>query len=121
MPAAASISQAIAYTSGNATRANVAAALLTTSEAWNLAWGAIFNPTTATTAERTVRNWKVESWLVQGQTPATGTIQQVQNVINIVCRVLYATQAALAATPARITAGQEAAVLAAYNASWGTF
>lgn len=119
MPAAASISQAIAFCNGNATRANVASALLSTMVAWDAAWGVVVSG--ATPAERTVRNWAVESQLIEANTPTTGTIQQVQNVIDIVCRVLYATQTAAAAAPPRITAGQETAILAAYNASWGTF
>ena len=121
MAAAATINDAIANANNHATFANVGNVLLTTFETWNLQWGAIFNPNTATPAERTVRNWKVESWLVEDTTPLNGTIQQVQDVVNVVCRVLYAARAAAAATPARITAGQETAILAAYNASWGTF
>jgi hypothetical protein len=121
MPAAASINDAIANANNHATLANVANALLSTFTTWNTQWQAIFNAITSTEAERTVRNWAVQSQLVQNATPANGTIQEVQDVVNVVCRVLYATRAAQAATPARISAAQETAVLAAYNASWGTF
>ncbi len=121
MPAAASISQAIAFTNEHATLANVVSALLSTMTTWDVAWGAVFSATGSTPPERTVRDWIVESLLVEANTPANGNIQQVQDVINIVCRVLYATQAARVAVPARITAANETAILAAYNASWGTF
>jgi hypothetical protein len=66
---------------------------------------------------RTVRNWLVRARLVQNQTPVTGTVQQVQAVVDIACRVMYATSDAL--TGGRITTAQRDAVLAAWNNSFG--
>ncbi len=80
-------------------------------------WPGNFNPKNE--KERTVRNWIVESLVVQSKTPSAtdGDVQQVQNVVNVVCRVMYATQAALLG--GRISAAQEASVLTAWNNSFG--
>lgn len=70
--------------------------------------------------ERTVRSWIVESLVVQNETPITvGDVQQTQDVVNVACRVMYAAQAAAAAVPPRISPAQEAAVLTAWNNSFG--
>lgn len=120
---AATLQEAIANTNGQAgTAPLVAGRALFYISTFNsvvptTGWPANFDPNNA--AQRTVRNWIVQGKLVQDQTPAGVTnAQQTQNVVNAACRVMYAAQAAAAA--GRISAAQEAAVLTAWNNSFGS-
>lgn len=65
--------------------------------------------------QRSVTNWLMPSLEVRDQLPTAGTFtnQQIELVIDVVYRMLSATKAARAAN--RISAAQEASVLAQFN------
>ena len=72
--------------------------------------------------DRTVLNWRLKSLIIQTNVladPGNLSLEDRDQVVDIVSRVLYATYAAEAA--GRITTVQRDAVLAAWNASYGTF
>jgi hypothetical protein len=111
---AATLEQAIGITNSQIALGNAANKLLFAIQSFNV-WGSSFN--TGSPNDRTVRDWLVQSQLVQSQTPNQGNAQQRQNVVDIVCRVCWATIGARA--DGRITVGQRDAVLAAWNGSVG--
>ncbi len=113
---AASLNEAIALTNSRAAAGNPGGFLNFQISTFTSTWKPNFDPDNA--EQRTVRNWVVQSEVVVANTPVTGSSQQIQNVADIACRVMYATQAAFAA--GRITVGQRDAVLGAWNASFGT-
>lgn len=88
---------------------------------WNAGFLPIFNLNDAN--ERVVRNWIVQSKMIEDEFTAlglaAGTLDpaQTQQVVETVCRMLFATREAV--NFGLITAGQQAAVLAAWNASLG--
>lgn len=125
MPPAASLSQAIGLTVENATVAADTDQVGTTLNSFITLLKAIgFDEQSA--AQRTVSDWFVfllatAQFILttegSGQSDPLTYITQASDVVN---RTLYAALAARVA-PFRITAAQETAILAAYNATWGTF
>jgi hypothetical protein len=113
----ATLQAAIAQTNGRAGLGNLLAQskLLFYISTFNALWPSDLDLNNAD--NRTVRNWLVQARLVQDQTPVTGTVQQVQAVVDIACRVMYA--AIDAHTAGRITTAQRDAVLVAWNGSFG--
>ena len=71
------------------------------------------------TNDRTVLNWRPASIALETITPPAGNSIERQRVVDLVVRVLYATEAAF--TASRITSTQRDAVLDAWNDSWATF
>lgn len=115
---AANIVQAVANTSDRLALENqTAGSIVTQFTAWNAAIQPIFS--TNVQNDRVVRNWLVRSELLQAQLPA-GTVlnpSQRQQVIEVVCPLLYATLGAF--QNSLITLAQHDAVLAAWNATFG--
>lgn len=121
---AATLEEAIGITNTQVGGANtIVSALQVAFTAWNdlaTGWPASFNR--LNTNDRTIRNWFVQSRIVETRTPAGGLgafagAQERQDVVDIVCRVCWA--AVGARSDGRITIAQRDAVLAAWNASWG--
>lgn len=113
---ATSLSQAIAFTNSRAAVGNPGGFLKFYITTFTSSWSPSFNPKTE--KDRRVRNWAVQSGVVGANTPVTGNSQQIQDVADIACRVMYATEAAHAA--GWITDEQRDAVLDAWNGSFGS-
>jgi len=78
-------------------------------------------------AQRTVTDWFVPL-TAAGQIistinapPFVSSIAVIQQIADTIYRFCYATDAAENGGPVRISNAQAVAVLAAYNATWGTF
>jgi hypothetical protein len=78
-------------------------------------------------AQRTVTDWFVPM-TAAGQLiptitspPFVSSIAVIQQIADVIYRFCYATDAAENGGPVRISSAQATAVLAAYNATWGTF
>lgn len=112
---ATTLEEAIAQTNSRVAQGNAASLLNQQITTFNSLWGPEFDKEKE--KERTVRNWFVQANLVRKQTPTQGNAQERQDVVNIACRVMYATIAAEAA--GRITSAQRDSVLAAWNNSFG--
>lgn len=113
---AATLEEAIALTNGRAGLGSINNLLSSQLSVFN-SWRNSFDKDN--TNDRTVRNWYPQSSLVLANTPASGNSQQRQAVVNIACRVMYATIAARSA--GRITIAQRDAVLGAWNNSFALF
>ncbi len=81
---------------------------------WNGSWPLIFDE--EVTNERTVRDWFITSLVVEESYSSTPTDVDRQRTVDVVVRTLEAGIAAEAA--GRISAGQAAALEAAYLAAW---
>lgn len=120
MPPAGSLSQAISLTPENVTgAANVDLIDDTLVDFINLIKAIGFDEENA--GQRTVSDWLVfllaaAQFIAAGQSNTIVYIGQATDVVN---RTLYATIEA--ETDFRISSAQSTAMLAAYNATWGTF
>lgn len=115
---ATTLLQASEYTSERVALENrTATQVLTQFTAFNDQFTPLFDANSVN--ERTIRNWLVEARLIQNELPAAGTLNpsQRQRVIEVVVRICYAT--VIAALDGRATAGDVAAVLAVWNATFG--
>lgn len=112
---AGTISAAIANTNSRVGLSSQAGLLKQNLVTFNSLWKPLFSKDS--TRERTVRNWFPCSLALQKDTPATGNSQERQDVVDVVCRVLYATEAAFAGS--RIKQSQRDSVIGAWNNSFG--
>jgi hypothetical protein len=123
MPAAANLTDAISVLTQNTLGAFQTDDIASTITAFIALLRSIgFNEQNA--AERTVTNWYVPM-LAVAQAIENGVgdaaVISVTLATDVVSRMLYAALAARQFSPFRITPAQETAILAAYNATWGTF
>lgn len=116
---AADLEEAIANTNIRVRLGVASSVLLTQIGIFTEQFPAQFNATRIN--DRTVLDWRVQSTLITQKTadipPGTANVQQRQDVVNVACRVMYATLASFAA--GRIMASQRDSVLDAWNNSFG--
>jgi hypothetical protein len=119
MAFAADIDEAIGLTQFNVetVASDVAASLRTQLELWMN--GALAQFDDANVAQRTVRDWKVPTQYLISRLPVA--VGQQLGAMSDACLVVYkcTCSAKYAQLAGRITAGQLAVVLAAWNTAWG--
>ena len=113
---ATTLEEAISQTNSRVASGNTVGLLKFYIDSFTAQWSPLFDKKNV--AQRTVRNWAVQSSIVSAATPLEGNPQQAQDVVDVACRVMYATIAAHDASPQRITTAQRDSVLAAWNNSF---